>query len=73
GAQAQGLGPRGPPPVRCGAAHRGGPARGAHDGPNSSVSEMVRKLKDLGLVDHRPYGAVRLTEEGRRVALTMVR
>lgn len=40
---------------------------------NSSVSEMVRKLKDLGLVDHRPYGAVRLTEEGRRVALTMVR
>lgn len=40
---------------------------------NSSVSEMVRKLKDLGLVDHRPYGAVRLTEEGERVALTMVR
>jgi DtxR family Mn-dependent transcriptional regulator len=40
---------------------------------NSSVSEMVRKLKDLGLVDHRPYGAVRLTEEGQRVALTMVR
>lgn len=40
---------------------------------NSSVSEMVRKLKDLGLVDHRPYGAVRLTEEGERVALSMVR
>ncbi|GAB3283715.1 manganese-binding transcriptional regulator MntR [Sinomonas notoginsengisoli] len=40
---------------------------------NSSVSEMVRKLKDMGLVDHRPYGAVHLTEEGLRVALTMVR
>lgn len=40
---------------------------------NSSVSEMVRKLKDMGLVDHRPYGAVHLTDEGRRVALTMVR
>ncbi|NUP75067.1 MAG: metal-dependent transcriptional regulator, partial [Sinomonas sp.] len=40
---------------------------------NSSVSEMVRKLKDQGLVDHRPYGAVRLTEAGERLALTMVR
>ncbi|MEA5456047.1 metal-dependent transcriptional regulator [Sinomonas sp. JGH33] len=40
---------------------------------NSSVSEMVRKLKDQGLVDHRPYGAVRLTAEGERLALTMVR
>ncbi|WP_423246786.1 metal-dependent transcriptional regulator [Sinomonas puerhi] len=40
---------------------------------NSSVSEMVRKLKDQGLVDHRPYGAVHLTAEGRSVALTMVR
>jgi DtxR family Mn-dependent transcriptional regulator len=40
---------------------------------NSSVSEMVRKLKDQGLVDHRPYGAVRLTAEGRALALTMVR
>ena len=40
---------------------------------NSSVSEMVRKLREQGLVDHRPYGAVRLTEEGRALALTMVR
>ena len=40
---------------------------------NSSVSEMVRKLKDQGLVDHRPYGAVRLTDAGRDLALTMVR
>ncbi|WP_120521362.1 metal-dependent transcriptional regulator [Arthrobacter celericrescens] len=40
---------------------------------NSSVSEMVRKLKDQGLVDHQPYGAVTLTPEGMRLALAMVR
>ncbi|GAB4099783.1 metal-dependent transcriptional regulator [Sinomonas halotolerans] len=40
---------------------------------NSSVSEMVRKLKDQGLVDHQPYGAVRLTDAGRELALRMVR
>ncbi|MGO4453194.1 metal-dependent transcriptional regulator [Arthrobacter sp. RAF14] len=40
---------------------------------NSSVSEMVRKLKDLGLVDHKPYGAVTLTVEGRTLALAVVR
>ncbi|WJH23214.1 metal-dependent transcriptional regulator [Pseudarthrobacter defluvii] len=40
---------------------------------NSSVSEMVRKLKDQGLVDHKPYSAVALTESGLRLALAMVR
>jgi len=40
---------------------------------NSSVSEMVRKLKDQGLVDHKPYSAVTLTEAGLRLALAMVR
>ncbi|HEV7168761.1 MAG TPA: metal-dependent transcriptional regulator [Micrococcaceae bacterium] len=40
---------------------------------NSSVSEMVRKLKAQGLVIHRPYAAVRLTEQGRALALAMVR
>lgn len=40
---------------------------------NSSVSEMVRKLKDQGLVDHKPYSAVTLTEAGLRLALSMVR
>ncbi|MDQ0825179.1 DtxR family Mn-dependent transcriptional regulator [Arthrobacter sp. B2I5] len=40
---------------------------------NSSVSEMVRKLKDQGLVDHKPYSAVTLTEDGLRLALAMVR
>lgn len=40
---------------------------------NSSVSEMVRKLVELKLVDHRPYSAIELTGAGRRLALTMVR
>jgi DtxR family transcriptional regulator, Mn-dependent transcriptional regulator len=40
---------------------------------NSSVSEMVRKLKDQGLVDHQPYSAITLTGEGMRLALAMVR
>ena len=40
---------------------------------NSSVSEMVRKLKAQGLVIHRPYSAVRLTEQGQALALAMVR
>lgn len=40
---------------------------------NSSVSEMVRKLRDQGLVDHRPYSAIRLTAEGLRLALAMTR
>ncbi|MBT1003073.1 metal-dependent transcriptional regulator [Paenarthrobacter sp. DKR-5] len=40
---------------------------------NSSVSEMVRKLRDQGLVDHRPYSAIRLTPEGLRLALAMTR
>ncbi|BCW19664.1 DtxR family transcriptional regulator [Arthrobacter sp. NtRootA9] len=40
---------------------------------NSSVSEMVRKLKDQGLVDHKPYSAITLTDAGLRLALSMVR
>lgn len=40
---------------------------------NSSVSEMVRKLKDQGLVDHQPYSPIRLTEQGLALALSMVR
>ncbi|MDJ0321528.1 metal-dependent transcriptional regulator [Pseudarthrobacter sp. PS3-L1] len=40
---------------------------------NSSVSEMVRKLKDQGLVDHQPYSAIRLTAPGTTLALSMVR
>ena len=38
-----------------------------------SVSSMVRKLSEVGLVEHVPYHGVRLTEEGRRVALEVLR
>jgi DtxR family Mn-dependent transcriptional regulator len=38
-----------------------------------SVSGMVRKLTELGLVEHEPYHGVRLTEPGRRVALEVLR
>ncbi|WP_051427531.1 metal-dependent transcriptional regulator [Arthrobacter sp. H20] len=40
---------------------------------NSSVSEMVRKLMDLGLARHEPYSSVELTEDGLHLALAMVR
>lgn len=39
----------------------------------SSVSDAVKKLAEQGLVDHKPYGAVTLTDRGERLALTMVR
>jgi DtxR family Mn-dependent transcriptional regulator len=34
---------------------------------------MVKRLGELGLVEHRPYRGVSLTEEGRRVALEVMR
>ena len=39
----------------------------------STVSEAVRKLSDQGLVEHARYGAITLTEDGRRAAVAMVR
>lgn len=39
----------------------------------SSVTEMVKKLAASGFVDHRPYSAIRLTAEGERRALAIVR
>jgi DtxR family transcriptional regulator, Mn-dependent transcriptional regulator len=38
-----------------------------------SVSAMVRKLGEVGLVEHVPYHGVKLTSEGRRVALEVLR
>ena len=38
-----------------------------------SVSAMVKRLAALGLVTHRPYHGIRLTDEGRRVALKVIR
>src|SRR5438105_4440651 len=34
---------------------------------------MLRKLADLGLVEHQPYRGVRLTGRGREVALEVLR
>jgi DtxR family Mn-dependent transcriptional regulator len=39
----------------------------------ASVSGMVRKLTEVGIVEHEPYHGVRLTPDGRRVALEVLR
>ena len=39
----------------------------------ASVSGMVHKLTEVGIVEHEPYHGVRLTERGRRVALEVLR
>jgi DtxR family Mn-dependent transcriptional regulator len=39
----------------------------------ASVSGMVKRRADQGLLDHERYRGVRLTEEGRRVALRTIR
>jgi DtxR family Mn-dependent transcriptional regulator len=38
-----------------------------------SVSAMLRKLEELGLITHEPYRGVRLTPAGRRIALEVIR
>ncbi len=38
-----------------------------------SVSAMLRKLSEVGLVEHEPYHGVKLTDQGRRVALEVLR
>lgn len=38
-----------------------------------SVSGMIRRLSEQGLLEHVPYRGVELTGEGRRAALRMVR
>ncbi|PZS02391.1 MAG: DtxR family transcriptional regulator [Pseudonocardiales bacterium] len=39
----------------------------------SSASGMIRRLDELGLVEHVPYRGVRLSPAGRELALKMVR
>ena len=39
----------------------------------ASVSGMVRRLADQGLITHEPYRGVRLTNEGRHAALRTLR
>ena len=38
-----------------------------------SASAMVKRLGELGLVEHQPYHGVSLTDQGRRVALEVIR
>jgi DtxR family Mn-dependent transcriptional regulator len=38
-----------------------------------SVSAMLKRLDELGLITHVPYRGVRLTNEGRRIALEVIR
>ncbi|HTY06133.1 MAG TPA: metal-dependent transcriptional regulator [Gemmatimonadales bacterium] len=38
-----------------------------------SVSGMIRRLSDTGLLEHVPYRGVQLTNQGRRAALRMIR
>jgi DtxR family transcriptional regulator, Mn-dependent transcriptional regulator len=39
----------------------------------ASASGMMRKLGELGLVSHEPYHGVRLTDDGVRLALEVIR
>jgi DtxR family Mn-dependent transcriptional regulator len=39
----------------------------------ASASGMVKRLGELGLVEHEPYRGVTLTDDGRRVALEVLR
>lgn len=39
----------------------------------ASASGMVRRMAELGLATHEPYHGVALTEQGRRVALEILR
>jgi DtxR family Mn-dependent transcriptional regulator len=39
----------------------------------ASASGMVKRLCELGLVEHQPYHGVSLTEGGRRLALEVIR
>lgn len=38
-----------------------------------SVSAMIKRLDETGLVNHEPYRGVELTDDGRRVALRVLR
>jgi DtxR family Mn-dependent transcriptional regulator len=39
----------------------------------SSVTDMIKKLAEKGVVNYRPYKGVSLTEYGQRIALSLVR
>lgn len=37
----------------------------------ASANDAVRKLKDLGYVEHEPYGQIFLTDPGKKIALVV--
>ncbi len=39
----------------------------------ATASDGIRRLTAQGLVEHRPYGSIELTDDGRRHAMQMVR
>ena len=39
----------------------------------ASVTNMMKRLSETGLVEHRPYQAIRLTDAGRKIALEIIR
>ncbi|MFO7845576.1 MAG: metal-dependent transcriptional regulator [Balneolaceae bacterium] len=40
---------------------------------NASVTNMIKRLDDLGMVNYESYYGVRLTDSGRKIALEMIR
>jgi len=40
---------------------------------NASVTNMVKRLAELGMVTHQAYQGSRLTDSGRKIALEMIR
>jgi len=43
------------------------------DASAQAVSKMLRKLRDGGFLDHKPYQGVRLTQDGERIAMPALR
>lgn len=45
----------------------------AMDQRTSTASEAIKRLKGKGLIDHAPYGDIKLSDTGRELAVQMVR
>lgn len=39
----------------------------------ASVSAMIKRLSEMGIISHTPYRGVELTERGKRIALEVIR